>query len=565
MHYMVDPRQKLLFDPYQDQLPANIYERLCEGWEGVMRFVLLELMPVDVLANKRHASFGRPTKELYSVAGLLFLKDYQNWTVAQAAEQYNLHAGTRFALNLPPLGTSICERTIENYQVFFVEDDAGAEVFERVTAALADALEIRLDKQRGDSTHIFSNMALFGRTRMMGVSVKRFLTQLMRHDRAAYDALEQPLRERYAPSANRLFADTARGKERHRLLRQQVAEDMYALIQRFEHDAEHHTRTTYRAMVRVFFEQCEVKEQRVRVKPKTGGRVTQNTSDPDATYDGKKGPGYQAQLTQTCSEDNPVQLITGVVPQTAADSDAESLADMLDTLDDHGRLPDELLLDAAYGSDENVQAAKAEGVDVISPVNSAKRAPEKLHAEDFTIDPETEEVRACPAGHAPLDSTHEPEAKKTTTHMDPKDCAQCPYQAICPTRGTRIRTFTHTPGERRRGERRHAEQDPAWRKRYAKRAGIEGLMSCLKRCTGLDRLRVRGQPAVFTAIYHKAAGWNLRQAAKAPAMRAIIAERRAQATGRVQGVRNRLENALRRLLSPQDTLRLAILHGFSQA
>ncbi len=70
---------------------------------------------------------------------------------------------------------------------------------DRVTVKLVGALEIKVDKQRLDSTHIFSDMARFGRTRLMGVTVKRFLTQLKRHNRADYDMLEESLRKRYEP------------------------------------------------------------------------------------------------------------------------------------------------------------------------------------------------------------------------------------------------------------------------------------------------------------------------------------------------------------------------------
>ena len=63
-------------------------------------------------------------------------------------------------------------------------------------------------------------------------------------------------------------------------------------------------------MERIFCEQCEVQEEKVVVKDKTGSTVMQNPSDPDATYDGHKGPGYQAQLSETCSPENETQLIT---------------------------------------------------------------------------------------------------------------------------------------------------------------------------------------------------------------------------------------------------------------
>ena len=50
----------------------------------------------------------------------------------------------------------------------------------------------------------------------------------------------------------------------------------------------------------------------VVVKAKTGGDCVQNPSDLDATYSGHKGPGYQAQLAETCAPENEEQLITAL-------------------------------------------------------------------------------------------------------------------------------------------------------------------------------------------------------------------------------------------------------------
>ena len=66
---------------------------------------------------------------------------------------------------------------------------------EKITTKLVEALSIKIDKQRLDSTHIFSDMANFGRTRLMGVAIKRFLTQLKRHDPKAYELLDQATEE----------------------------------------------------------------------------------------------------------------------------------------------------------------------------------------------------------------------------------------------------------------------------------------------------------------------------------------------------------------------------------
>jgi len=387
---------------------------------------------------------------------------------------------------------------------------------------LVEALEKDVSRQRLDSTHIFSNMARFGRTQLMGVVVKRFLTQVHRHDILAYETLPAELLARYAPAANRLFGDTVNDIKSRKLIRQQVAEDMLMLIQWFE-DTDHADRTSFKQLVRVFNEQCTVEEKRVKIKEKAGSRVLQNPSDPDATYDGLKGPGYQAQVAETCT-DGDVQLITAVIPQTAAEPDCEAVLPVCRDLHEKGLVPEIMLCDAAYGSDANVQNCKAKEVELISPVNRSRRNDGKMHVDDFDIDPVTECVRRCPAGHAPLQSTYDPSSGKTRSIFDGALCRACPNLAQCPTTGKgNRRTFRHTPAQRRNAERLKKEETPAFRSVYSKRAGIEGTFSRIKSCLSLHRLRVRGSKPVFMALFLKLAGWNILQAAKSNTLRRKIA------------------------------------------
>jgi len=69
------------------------------------------------------------------------------------------------------------------------------------------------------------------------------------------------------------------------------------------------------------------------------------------------------------------------------------------------------------------------------------------------------------------------------------------------------------------------EATDVFRRRYRVRSGIEGTNSGLKRRTGLGRLRVRGQPRLFHAIYLKINGWNILRASVCAAMREIVYER----------------------------------------
>src|SRR3954464_1011463 len=206
MIYSVDPRQNRLFDPFDGVIPPLGRRIIADGWQGLFRHILLEVMPVAELGRHFSDSLGAPTKELYSMAGLVFLADFFDWNAPQAIEAYIFRSDVQYALNTEP-GASLCTRTLERYQRLFRDSDLAAKVFDKVTTRLVDALDLDVSRQRLDSTHVFSHMAGFGRTKLMAVALKRFLTQLRRHADDAYHALPEGLRSRYAPPQARLFAD----------------------------------------------------------------------------------------------------------------------------------------------------------------------------------------------------------------------------------------------------------------------------------------------------------------------------------------------------------------------
>jgi hypothetical protein len=531
MRTLINPQQTRLFDPFNGVLTPKARQRLLDSWPGVFRYVLLELMPAGTLAEHFDPVMGRPSKELYSMSGLIFLAEYFDWTKDEALNAYCFHMDVHYALNLEPVAQDMSIRTLERNIARFKEDDLAEAVMADVTVRLVELLGIKIDMQRLDSTHIFSDMASFGRTRLMGVAIKRFLTQVKRHDEQGYNALDESLRQRYAPGVNQLFADVKKNSESRCLLRQQVAEDMHTLLKHFANHPDHFGKDTYKALERIFHEQCEVQEDKVTVKAKTGGNVMQNPSDADATYDGHKGPGYQVQLSETCHPENPVQLITCAIPQTAVEPDSDAVEPVLDALEQTALLPEQLIGDTLYCSDENVQKAEQRGVELVGPVSGSDQANqdasyERLTIDDFDIHEQTEQVLHCPAGHTPDSSVHDGQSEKTTTVMPALACGQCKFYGQCSVEKCKGQyRLEHTAKQRRLAARRREQDTEAFRERYKIRAGIEGTNSGLKRKTGLGQLRVRGGPAVFHAILLKVAGWNMLRAAACAKMRQIVHER----------------------------------------
>jgi hypothetical protein len=543
MIHTVDPRQNRLFDPFDGVIPPLGRRIIADGWQGLFRHILLEVMPVAELGRHFSDSLGAPTKELYSMAGLVFLADFFGWNAQEAIEAYVFRSDVQYALNREP-GAEVSTRTLERYQKLFREDDLAARVFEDVTDRLVNALDLDVSRQRLDSTHVFSHMASFGRTKLMAVAIKRFLTQLKRHDPDAYATLPEDLRQRYVPAPARLCADAKDAEARTRC-RQQTAEDLHVVITRFANRADLTNRSTYKALITIFGQQCELSGDTVVVKTKTGGDCVQNPSDPDATFDGHKGPGYQVQIAETCVPGNDVQLITAALPQTACVSDAQAVVPMLDQLEQGARRPEELVVDTVYASDENVHAAEARGVDLVGPVPG--RAPEAdaatLTVDDFAWDERTGTIDACPAGHRPTSCAHDAATATTRVEMPASACAECPFRQQCPIEKTRDGKFTleFTDKERRLAGRRVEEQTPVFRKRYAPRSGIESTNSGLKNRLGLGRLQVRGRGSVFRVIWHKVAGWNVLRAAASQTLRARVRTQVAETLkGRESGLAERL-------------------------
>jgi hypothetical protein len=563
MRRIVNPRQGHLFDRYRPALTAANQQWLEENWPGVFRHVILELMPVETLQKHFHPTLGRPTRELYSMAGLILLMEWMNWTKEQAVDMYRFHTGVHYALNLEPEGHDLSVRTLERYQGYFEEDELGQRVMHDVTTCLVQVRGTRIDQQRLDSTHVFSDMAQLGRTRLMGVALKRFLTQVKRHDPAAYAALPEALRQRYTPSEHQLFGAVGKDRPSRRLLRQQVAEDLYQVLRQFADQPAQANRTSDQALDRILHEQCEVQEEKVTVKDKTGNTVRQNPSDPDASYDGHKGPGYQVQIAETSHPDNEAQLITCALPQTAAVPDEEAVAPVLKELAASQLLPQEMRTDTHYPSEENVQLAERYGVELVGPVPGAAPAqrPGDLTIDDFVIDEQTEQVTCCPDGHAPVRSVPHPASGRTHTTMPAAVCARCAYRNQCPVQETRDGYhLEHTAKQRRVAARRREQETEVFRQRYRRRSGIESTNSGLKRRLGLGRLRVRGRPRVFQALYLKIAGWNILRASVCAKMREWVQARAQAAAFRLSAWRRTILPADRNAVEGLEPV-LAAFHG----
>jgi len=86
MRYAVDPRQMNLFEPASAMFSPMTIKYLASDWPGLFRVQMLHLMPAKALGEHFDAKLGCPSKELYGMAGAIFLKEFFNLTISQTVE-----------------------------------------------------------------------------------------------------------------------------------------------------------------------------------------------------------------------------------------------------------------------------------------------------------------------------------------------------------------------------------------------------------------------------------------------------------------------------------------------
>ena len=299
----------------------------------------------------------------------------------------------------------------------------------------------------------------------------------------------------------------------------EVSNDLHCLVEQFKDCSDVTGMDSYKLLVRILNEQCNVTESgnEAQIEVKTPKDISsdslQNPSDPDATYSGHKGQGYQIQVmeTYTKTEDDKekektLNLITYVDVEQSHKSDANALIPAIETSNEEGLASEELLTDSLYGSDENCQKAGKLGVKVISPLMGRKKE-EDINLSDFQFN-EKGKTLMCPAGNLP-EKTHVKKSRYCAC-FSKKHCSKCNIRKGCPIKeGKKFYYLRYTDKELRIAIRRTYEDTEEFIDRYRWRAGVEATISEYNRKTGVKQLRIRGLGNVRFAAVLKATAINI--------------------------------------------------------
>ena len=477
---------------------------------------------------------GRPNKPVAATLGVIILKEMFDLTDEGALDNFEFNNAWQYALDVEPDEAHVCQKTLHNFRVKMSEaEEQGiltySALFDEIAGAIIEDKGLKVGKQRLDSTHIRSNMAVLTRLGLFTHTITAFVKKLHKQHPHLFEALPQGILKRYIEREG-YFADSPSSDGRRRL--SQCAADVWRLVDRFRGHRSVKGMPSYLRLKRLLEEQCVIEDddptdpdgdgpEGIPVRPKDPKvekipPTSLQGSDDDATY-GHKGKGYQAQVAETCDPENEIEVVTHVSVEGAHESDQPATIPVLDDLESKGCKPETLLADTNYGRGQNIVDAAKRGVDLVSPSCGPKPKADEgdFILDDFVFSSDGERIEHCPMGQEPVEQgTCDKAGRRRHARMDAKRCGRCSWPGHCPARRSdRAITVTLTwlPAAGATSARRHRERTKEFKDGYRLRSGIEATNSEYKRPYGGGRLRVRGSPAVTRTVKFKFMALNIRR------------------------------------------------------
>lgn len=594
-------------------ISENKRARLLNSWAEVFRSRVLPSIDEEPLRDSFHADMGRPNASIRLLTGLHLLKEEHDFTDEELLDNLEFNLQWQHALGVEPATAHLCQKTLHNFRLRLIEDDRALDMFTKLTKAMAEVDGINFKTQRLDSTHVISNIAVLTRLGLFVETVTHFLKVLRKDLPLKYEALPVKYGARYldregyfadskrntSPRRLKVVAhDAWRLLERYRDDLEVSKLEAYALLSRLvseqcqmpaenvpaqadekvggesgrepiqleafpssetdtdgdeaivEENTPVKSPETPAPEPQVTQQEARAVEPEVMLKaPATvDSSSLQSPHDKDVTY-GHKGKGYEAQLAETCGDENPYQLITYVEVNGAHESDQKQTIPVIERLAEDGMKPEKLIADTNYGSGKNIVEAGKRGVDLQAPVQSptsrqpdgslldepvegvvappeagasepkdeasesSPAEPEKqpLRLEDFTYSMDYQTIILCPFGKSPIGHRSTADGARIIVVFNRADCEGCPFAEQCPTRA-RGRLFdsemSYKPEEAATSKRQKEQEGAEFKTAYRIRSGIESTNSTLKGALGADDLRVRGKERVRLTMILKVMALN---------------------------------------------------------
>jgi transposase len=458
---------------------------------------------------------GQPGLAPWRLALVTLLQFREDLPDRRAAEAVRARIDWKYLLGLELTDPGFDHSVLCEFRSRLLEGSAE----ERLLGKLLEACQARgllkaRGRQRTDATHVLASIRVLNRLELLGETLRAALNELAT---AAPDWLRAAAPEAWFKRYAHRVEDgrLPRAAAEREAYARAVGEDGFALLDRLDRpEAPERLRSLPAVEVlRRVWARHFVREDgappgggaRLRAKgdPPPETEPVESPYDTEARFRTRSGTswtGYVVHLSETCGDDS-VHLITHAMTTVATVHEARCTAAIHQALAGKGLVPGEHLVDAAYVDAELlVRGREDHGIDLLGPPRpnpSWQGKVEGGHTLDrFEVDWQRERVR-CPQGK--LSSAWIPQvdhagAPYVSVWFRKTDCAACTARPLCTRAEHQARHLKLPPRAEHEALKaaRGRLATKEGRRRYARRAGIEGTLSQGVRAFGLRRARYRG-------------------------------------------------------------------------
>jgi hypothetical protein len=482
-------------------LPEKVRRRLEESWAGTFYREVFCRIDESIFEPLFSGNASRPNAPVNQLVGADILKSGFGWSDLELFDHLMFDLQVRHAVGIQGLDSPVFElRTLYNFRrrVCAHAQQTGEDLFARVRAQVTDAqlkaVGIKVGWQRMDSTQLMSNVALLTRLELVIATLQKVHRLMSKEQREVF---AEPLAPYLEDRPQRICYRIAASESRLHLER--LGEVLSLMVQGLEGEA-------LKLAKRLFGEQYEVGEGgavSVREAAAVPTSSLQSPHDEQAGYRQKGGHsfrGYVAAVSETCSPDNPVQLVTDVVVEANTTDDGALLARSLDEQAERGIDVEELTVDGGFTGPVAEAACEQHGV-TLRPTRirggRGKAGRFGWEAYHWQVNEEGEAVSViCPQSQqADLEAGKK---DRLIAKFDPSLCSSCPFFK------TRCRIVTTGRGRMRLYVTRRSIQVALLRQGLrdvdrSVRAVVEATVRELKHGLKSGKLPVRG--LLRTAMY----------------------------------------------------------------
>jgi len=386
----------------------KVREKLMKSWAPIFYehvFCRIDESPFSVL----YGTTGNPNFPVNILLSLEYIKHMKDCSDQELLEDFLFDYQVNYAVGIHTLGDrNLADRTLYYFRERIYDyclnnpdnEDLMFGQFKRLLGEFSEKAGIAMDKQRTDTTLFMSNIKKAGRMSLAHdvlVEAVKAIPKLMRSEDLAKvlvpgfknDVLYRTKSQDRDSKLAMLLDLCAEALNILKTIPEMAGGGTAGLVERF------------------LDEQSIIDDETGKRTPKPKKEISsgslQSAYDQDATFR-RKGDvsqsGYVLELSETCSKENPFQLITDYKVEPNNVSDQEILTGRLETIRENTGCTD-MYVDGGFHSEDVHKTAGENGIDIHLTNMSGTEPSKKLPVSAFTINEETNVIQQCPGGHTP--------------------------------------------------------------------------------------------------------------------------------------------------------------------